>query len=119
MSDDTEPPYEDPYDEPDSPEEVEQHESDQKRISLGAEAKRFATTPLYLAIQEQALADIDQALEEFAKVDITNIKAVADLQVRVRTANGVISYVKILIAEGESASKKLNSQTDEEDNSHG
>lgn len=107
------------YDEPDSPEEVEQHENDQKRISLGAEAKQFATTPLYLAIQEQALFDIDKVVEEFVKVDITDTKAIADLQVRIRTANGVLSYVKILAAEGESTSKKLNSQTDEEDNSHG
>lgn len=119
MSDDIEPPFEDPYDEPDSPEEAEQAEKDQKRMSLGEEAKRFATTPLYLAIQEQALADIDGAVEEFAKADLTNLKAMSDLQVRIRTANGVISYVKTLADEGESTFKKLNSQTDEEDNSHG
>lgn len=72
----------------------------QEKIVIGELAKEFLRKPLADHLINRAHADVEVALSGFIDLDPHDTKAVTDLQVKIKTALGVLQWLNEAITEG-------------------
>lgn len=76
-------------------------------VTLGIEAEAFMKSPVGLHVKAQAMADIDEAFDEFKTVDPEDSKAVRAIQMKALVAGTAVTWLIGLIESGEQAGRVL------------
>ena len=82
-------------------------------VELGVEAEAFLKSALGKKLEELAVADIDEAFDEFKSVDPEDAKAVRAIQFKAQVAGTALTWLLEIVESGEQAERVLKDQEGE------